>query len=81
MFSDYYLLSSQSASVAKKSVVHKASAPMARPAEIEGEIGDIEISALDLASRPEIRVSGRTAAVVSFSNRSSAPAARPESVQ
>lgn len=62
-------------------IASKASCPMTRPAELDGDIGDIEICPLSLESRPDIRISGRTAAMMSFSNRSSAPATRPGSLQ
>lgn len=55
----------------------KASAPMTRPAELEGAIGEINIVALELSSRPDVRISGKSAAMLSASNRSSAPATKP----
>lgn len=64
-------------SVAKVKVVHKASAPMAKPTPLTEELGEITITALDLAKRPEIRISGKAAASVSASSRANAPAAKP----
>ncbi|MBE1301096.1 MAG: ribonuclease E [Alteromonadaceae bacterium] len=67
----------KTAAVAKVKVVHKASAPMAKPTPLSEELGEITITALDLAKRPEIRVSGKAAASVSASSRANAPAAKP----
>ena len=69
-----------SVSELSQTIVCKASAPMARPAAIDGDIGDIEICALGLEKRPDIRVSGKSAAMTSSSNHCSAPAARPASI-
>ncbi len=68
------------AQYSKKLVKHFASAPMTRPVALQEELGEITISALDLEQRPEIRVSGRAAAMQSASNRSNAPATKPASV-
>ncbi|BDX06656.1 ribonuclease E [Planctobacterium marinum] len=65
---------------ANKTIRYKASAPMARPAELAEEMGEINIVALELSSRPDIAVSGRSAAMLSASNRSSAPMTKPASL-
>lgn len=58
----------------------KASHPMARPQSIDQSIEDIDISAIDESQRPDIRISGRAAAMVSISNQAKAPASRPEAL-
>ena len=64
---------------ASKTIRFRASAPMTRPAELSEGMGEINIVALELSSRPDIAVSGRCAAILSASNRSSAPMTRPAS--
>lgn len=63
-----------------KVLVLKASSPMTRPAELQESIKEIEIVARDVAARPDIRVSGKSAALLSASNRSSAPTTKPVSL-
>lgn len=63
-----------------KVLVFKASSPMTRPAELQESIGEIEIVARDMASRPDVRISGKSAALLSASNRSSAPTTKPVSL-
>lgn len=66
--------------VKKPSSSFKASAPMARPASIDEEMGEILIKSRDLSMRPEVRISGKAAAIMSASNRSNAPMAKPTSL-
>lgn len=66
----------------KKKVGYKlnASAPTTRPTQLNEELGDISIVARNSEARPDVNVSGKSAAWISASNRSNAPAARPESL-
>ncbi|UAA40402.1 ribonuclease E [Paraneptunicella aestuarii] len=61
-----------------KNSLKRASYPMARPQSIDTPIQEIQISALDESMRPEFAKSGRSAAIVSLTNKANAPAARPE---
>lgn len=61
-----------------KNNLKRASYPMARPQSIDTPMQEIHISALDESMRPEFAKSGRSAAIVSLTNKANAPAARPE---
>jgi ribonuclease E len=60
----------------KKSI----SAPMAKPQSVESNFVDVELKAMDASLRPEIKKSGRTAAMTSSSTKAGSPMARPGSV-
>jgi ribonuclease E len=55
------------------------SAPMARPTPIDDTFIDIKIGSLNDAARPEVKRSGKSAALLSSSNTATAPATRPGS--
>jgi ribonuclease E len=55
------------------------SAPMSRPATIDDAFVDVKIGSLDDAARPEVKRSGKSAAFLSSSTASTAPATRPGS--
>lgn len=63
-----------------KVVAKKASHPMAKPKAIDEPFTNVEISELAADARPNINVSGKSAAVVSVSNKAEAPAAKPQSL-
>jgi ribonuclease E len=55
------------------------SAPMARPTSIDEVFVDVKIGSLEDAARPEVKRSGKSAALSSSSNAATAPATRPGS--
>ncbi|MEP0354905.1 MAG: ribonuclease E [Paraglaciecola sp.] len=63
--------------VSKKVKSQSVSAPMARPAEITEDFVEINISSLADDARPELKRSTKTAAILSASNKATAPAFRP----
>ncbi|MEP1870719.1 MAG: ribonuclease E [Paraglaciecola sp.] len=63
--------------VSKKVKSQSVSAPMARPAEITEDFIEINIGSLADEARPELTRSTKTAAILSASNKATAPAFRP----
>ncbi|MCF2950403.1 ribonuclease E [Paraglaciecola aquimarina] len=64
--------------VADKSTQKKtASAPMTKPASLNEDFVEVNISALGDDARPEVKRSAKTAAILSATSKSNAPAFRP----
>lgn len=62
-------------------LVKSVSAPMAKPQEISASFEEVELKSLDVSLRPDIKKSGKSAAILSSSAKAGAPMARPNSVQ
>ena len=60
--------------------IKRISHPMAKPRVIEEGFADIDIVALDESLRPEIKISGKAAAILSVSAKANAPMTKPESL-
>ncbi len=58
---------------------YNASHPMALPAQVDDQFGDVSLTARDDSARPALDVSGRTAALAHSKSKASAPMARPGS--
>ncbi|MDF2177649.1 ribonuclease E [Aliiglaciecola sp. CAU 1673] len=54
--------------------------PMAKPVSLNDEFSDIQISSIDIAQRPALKISGKAAAAQSYSRQVEAPATKPQSL-